>query len=245
MPLAPGSSFTAIGRLGLSSQSPSLAPPLPLGQATSAGPGKADVDEDRCGGFGVGPTHASVGGEPRTAALVRAGCVSAASRRSGFVDTVAAAATDAGADRPGPASKRTLFPSPDESDTVLLLWPRSASASRSSRARPGLVAAMLARVRPASASSWARSCRRNPQCEFQQNLLSSSIPAKKSDRLSGPGGGQERTASEGLPPANRCDGRRLGLTGTGQDSAAPPRRTPPASPAALCDKSPAPGRESI
>ena len=59
---------------------------------------------------------------------------------------------------------RALFPDGDESDAAAVQCPRSASASRFRRSRPGLVAAMLARVRPASASSWARSCRRHRQC---------------------------------------------------------------------------------
>ena len=177
--LATGSSFTVIGRWRLSSQSPNLPRPLPSRQATGTSAGSDEVGDnaDRCGWLGIGRTRASVGGGPASAALVRAGCVSVASGRRGLVDTGAAAVTDAREDRPGPASRRALFPSPDEYDAVLLLWPRSASASRSSRARPGLVVAMLARVRPASASIWARSCRpQHLQCEsHKKHLLNTTI----------------------------------------------------------------------
>ena len=121
----------------------------------SARPGEVTGSEDSCGGLGVSPVRESVDGEPPSATRVRAGSTSAAPMRSGPVDTWAAAT---GTSRTGPSSMRALFPDGDESDAAAVQCPRSASASRFRRSRPGLVAAMLARVRPASASSWARSC---------------------------------------------------------------------------------------
>ena len=152
----------------------------------SARPGEVASSEHSCGWLGVGSTR--VDGEPPSATGVRAGSTSAAPERSGFVDTGAAAATDARASRPGPSSMRALFLDGDESDAAAVQCPRIASASRSRRARPGLVAAMLARVRPASASSWARSCRRRAQCASNcwplpnHSVLASLDQAAKSHR---------------------------------------------------------------
>ena len=152
-------------------------------QSASARPSELGVD----GGLGAGPTRGPVDGEPPSAAFVP-GLEPAG---GGVVDAGAAAAAEPGADGSSPKWKRALLTDRAGSEAAAPAappWPRSASASRCSRARPGLVAAMLARVRPASASSWARSCRRRAQCASNcwplpnHSVLASLDQAAKSHR---------------------------------------------------------------